>query len=88
MNPGSQWIVEFAARENQARERSARNNAGHDGTDQIVTAPNWGQRCLGSVGHLLLVAGAWLNRQAGEVYRAEGTARVLVDRQVDSGSPS
>lgn len=73
MNPGSQWIVEFGVRENQARERRGREQAGQvDGTDTVVTAPRFGQRYLGGGGHLwagdcLIVVGTWLKARFGQL---------------------
>lgn len=89
MNPGSQWIVEFGVRENQAREQRRKGTTRQEEeTTDIITRPTFGQRCLGVIGHLLLVAGAWLNRQAGGGDPAEGGIEALRDWRVDPGTAS
>jgi hypothetical protein len=89
MNPGSQWIVEFGERENLAREQcwKEKTSEREQTTDSIAT-PSLGRRCLGVIGHLLLVAGVWLKRQAGEVYPADGDIGAMRRRRVDPGTPS
>lgn len=82
MNPGSQWIVEFGVRENQAREQSWQEKTRlEEAESPLVAAPPFARRCLGMLGHFLLVAGGWLNRQAGEVYRADGGTGALGERR-------
>jgi hypothetical protein len=89
MQLGSQWIVEFGMRDMQAREQRWREKARQEEeASPLAAAPSYGQRCLSGVGHLLLVAGAWLNWQAGEVYRADRGSEPLRDRRVDQRTPS
>ncbi len=87
MQLGSQWFVEFAAREHQAREERRNDEPEREaGTPGLIAAPSFGQRCLGSAGQLLLIAGAWLSRQAGEVYRMDAGIEALRDRSVEQGA--
>lgn len=89
MNPGSQWIVEFAARENRAREQRARGAAEPQvGVGGVVAAREFGQWCSRRLGRLVLVAAAWLNRPVGAAPRAGRAAEAWTDRKVDPGTPS
>jgi hypothetical protein len=89
MNPRSECIVQFATRDTRAREPHARARDGQEAKPgSAVGARRFGQESLRGVGHLLLVVGVWLNRQAGESPRADDTVAVWGDRRVGRGTPS
>ncbi len=87
MQLGSQWIVELAARESQARVRRwSEEHSREEGVTDLGRTASLGRRCLALGGHLLLVVGAWLSRQAGEVYRVDGGVEAVRDRRVEQGA--
>jgi hypothetical protein len=89
MNPGCESIVAFAVREEQARERHVWARDGQEAKPgSAVGARRFGLESLRRVGHLLLVVGAWLNRQTGESPRADDAVAVWGDRRVGRGTPS
>ena len=63
MNPGTEWVVEFAARETRAREQSTRVRAEHTQGADLPRGKQWlRQQTLRSIhGCWLLVVGTLLS---------------------------
>jgi hypothetical protein len=68
MNPGSEWVVEFAVRERRARELTTRAWAEQEEVPDLASGTQWfRQQPLRRIHHLLLVVGTSLSRKAAEL---------------------
>jgi hypothetical protein len=71
MHPGCEWIVEFAVREDRAREQRGPLRVGQDeGAGMPTGAPGLAQCCLQSIGQLRLVLGVRRGLKEGKARRA------------------
>ena len=73
MNPGSEWVVEFAVRERRARELSTRAWAEQEEVPDLASGTRW-FKALRRIHHLLLVVGTLLSRKAAALPRVETAA--------------
>src|SRR5215472_13722338 len=71
MNPGSEWVVEFAVRERRAREHSTWARAVEEEVPDLAGGTQWfRQPPVRRIHHLLLVFGTLFSRQAPELLQA------------------